>query len=91
MSIQNQYQVAAYNVSSGSTTIAATGNVTVHTVDFPKASAGIVRLADGDGSISRIIYPAASIGCMVLDASFANGLQVNAASADSFTVTYQIP
>lgn len=89
--LQPQFQLAAYNLASGSTIIAATGNVTVHTVNFPKASAGIVRLADGDGVVSKVIYPAASIGSLILDSSFANGLSVNAATADSFTVTYQIP
>lgn len=90
MAIQNQFQLRAYNAASGTVTVVTSGNVTIHSISFPKASAGIVKLANGDGS-TNIDFPAASIGSLILDGMFPNGLALNAASADSFTVAYQIP
>ena len=87
MATENQYQLAIVNAATGTTVVVSTGNVRVHSINFPKATSGIVKVANGDGS-TRIDFPAASIGSMILDAIFPVGLSVNAASAESFTVTY---
>ena len=90
MAIQNQYQ-KVFNIAAGSTVIQTSGNVTVHTIIFPKATAGLVYLTNGSDSTPLFTYPAASIGCHILDAGFANGLAVGAVSADAYIVTYQTP
>lgn len=88
--IENQYQLSAINATSGTLTVVAIGNVTVHTVNFPIATTGIVKVANGDGS-TNIDFPVGSIGSMRLDASFSKGLAIHAAASDSVSVTYQIP
>lgn len=90
MSIQNQYQ-KVFNVAAGSTVIQTAGNLTVHTLIFPKATAGLVYLTNGGDSTPLFTYPIASIGCHILDAGFASGLAIGANSADAYIVTYQTP
>lgn len=85
------YQLSYINTQT-TTTIAASGNVRLHTVNCPKATAGVITFEDITGS--PVIYftlPIGSIGCFILDASAPNGLKIVTASADIVITTYQIP
>ena len=88
--IQNQYQ-PTYISTNTDTVLAASGNISVHTVSFPKASAGAVTLKDKAGT-TYLVFPASTVaGSYRLDAVFANGLTVTTASADVVIVTTQTP
>lgn len=92
MAIQNQYQVV-FNTASGTALIQLGGNLTVHTLNFPKATTGIVYLTTGVGSGTTILWtiPSGAIGSLRFDSVFANGLAIGAVAADAYAVTYQTP
>lgn len=92
MAIQIQYQVA-FNTAAGSTIIQLGGNLTVHTLIFPKATTGLVYLATGVNTGTTILWtiPTGAIGSLRFDAGFANGLSIATAAADAYAVTYQTP
>lgn len=85
-----QFQYKA--ISTNTTTVfAASGNITVHTVCFPKATAGTVTFQDA-AAAAYITFPASTVaGTYRLDSVFGNGLSVVTASADNVVVTYKIP
>ena len=79
--MQNSSKIVG--ISTATTTTIGTGTVFVHTIDFPKATAGTVTLTDTAGS-TLFVYPAGSIGCKILDGTFGgDGLKCVTASADS--------
>ncbi len=92
MAIQNQYQVV-FNTASGTNLIQLGGNMTMHTLNFPKATSGVVYLTTGVGSGTTILWtiPAASIGSLRFDCSLVNGLAIGAVAADAYAVTWQTP
>ena len=92
MSIQNQYQVV-FNTASGTAIVQGKGNVTMHTINFPKATAGLVFLATNLSSGTSIVWtlPIATIGSLRFDCGFPDGLAVQANSADAYAVTFQTP
>lgn len=86
--IQPQY-VPTFITTATTTTIAGAGNITVHTISFPKATAGTVTVQNAAGD-SLFVFPVASIGSMILDIIFPVGLKIVTASADAVIVTTQV-
>jgi hypothetical protein len=81
-----QYKLNTVNQAVGGTTsIVASGNITVHTVSFPKATVG-TTLFYGSGNVLGATFPIGSIGCLVLDACFPNGLSVVTGSVNDFVL-----
>jgi hypothetical protein len=86
----SQY-VPKHIATSGTTIIAASGNITVHTVSFPKATVGTTVFSASDNTV-YCTWPIGSIGSMILDSSYGKGLIVNTGSAlDFITVTTDTP
>ncbi len=89
--MSNLNYVPKFIAASGTTVVAAAGNVTVHTVNFPRATVGTTIFA----SAANVVYgtfPIGSIGSIVLDAVFPNGLSVGTTSSlDFVTVTTETP
>ncbi len=87
-----QYKLNSVNQAAGSTTtVAALGNVTVHTVNFPKATVG-TTIFYSSALVAYNTFPIGSIGSMILDASYPNGLLVVTGSPlDFVTVTTDTP
>lgn len=84
-------QYTPTHITTATTTvIASSGNVTMHTISFPKATTGTVTVQNGAGS-SLMVYPVGSIGSMLLDAIYPNGLQIVTSAADAVVVTTQTP
>lgn len=83
--------VPKHIATAGTTVVAAAGNVTVHTVNFPKATVGTTIFA----SAANVVYgtfPIGSVGSLILDAVYPNGLSVGTTSAlDFITVTTDTP
>lgn len=77
--MQNIYR--PFFISTATDTPIGTGNVFVHTISFPKATAGIVTLEQTDGT-DYIALPVGTIGCLIFDSVFPSGLSVKTASAD---------
>lgn len=88
--IQNQYQLKVVNAATGTAVVVASGNATIHTVNFPKATSGVSYLTAADGTII-VTYPTGSIGSMRYDAAFPGGVSIGTVAADSVHVTYQAP
>lgn len=85
------YQLIAISTQT-TTTVAASGNVRIHTVICPKATTGTVTFEDIAGSpATYFVLPIGSIGCFILDASAPNGLKVVTSAADTVLINYQIP
>lgn len=85
-----QYKLNPIN-ASGTTVIAAAGNITVHTVSFPRATVGTTIFSPATGAAYQT-FPIGSIGCMILDAAYPSGLSVFSGSAQDFiTVTTDTP
>lgn len=79
------------HITTATTAVMATsGNVTVHSVNFPKATTGTLTLQSGTGG-SIMVFPIGSIGAMILDAVYPSGLQAVTSAEDSVVITYQIP
>lgn len=72
-------------ISTATDTAIGTGNVFVHTICFPKATAGIVTLEQTDGT-DYIALPVGTIGTLIFDSVFPSGLSVKTASADFLIV-----
>ncbi len=93
MAIQIQYQIA-FNTASGTLMIQPAGNLTVHTLNFPKATSGTVYLTTGGNTSGTAIIwtiPSGAIGSLILDAAFASGLAIGAVAADAYAITWQTP
>lgn len=85
------YQIGAITTQT-TTTVAASGNVRLHTVNFPKATSGTVTFEDISGSpVVYFTFPIGSIGCMILDGSCPNGLKIVTSAADTCVFAYQVP
>ena len=63
--------------------------VFIHTVVCPKALGGTATFQDKDGT-EYFVLPIASIGALILDANFPNGLSVVTSSGDTVLVTTSI-
>lgn len=88
MAIIPQFQ-ASYTATAATVAI-ATGQIMVHTVNFPKALAGTMSLTDTAGAITYAAFPVASIGSFLLDIVVGSGLKiVQGSAADQITVTWQ--
>jgi len=73
--------------ASGSTVV-GTGNVFVHSIIIPKASANTITLEDASGT-DYFVFPSATVaGCYIFDAVFPSGLTVTTAGADVGVVNY---
>lgn len=87
--IQPEFQLV-YNATSGTTVVVASGNVLVHTLVSPIASTGTILLKDATFA-TVASFPIGTIGTMILDAKFGNGLTMVKSASDSAGVTYQTP
>jgi len=81
--MQNSYTPTF--ISTATDTLIGTGTVFVHSISFPKATAGVVTLEAVDGT-DYIALPVGTIGCFVLDVAF-SGLSIKTASADFVIVS----
>ena len=68
-------------ISTATDTSIGTGNVFIHTICFPKATAGVVTLEQTDGT-DYIALPVGTIGTLIFDSVVAKGLSIKTASAD---------
>lgn len=85
--IQPEYQLA-YTATAATTTI-ATGNINLHTINIPKASAGALSYTDS-ADVQYFYLPTASIGTFICDCVLNNGLKiVQASAADYVTTTWK--
>lgn len=83
-----QYQLS-YTATAATVAI-GTGQIMIHTVNFPKALAGTVALTDTAGAITYAAFPVASIGSFRLDAVIGSGLKiVQGSAADQVSITWQ--
>jgi hypothetical protein len=82
--------IPKYISSAATTVIAASGNVTVHTVICPIALTGTATFQDKAAS-AYFVLPIGSIGSFRFDSMFANGLSVVTSAADKLVVTTQTP
>lgn len=90
--INPQYQLTAITTQTTTTIVSDSRNVTIHTVNCPKATTGTVTFNDITGSpVTYFVLPIGSIGSFVLDISCGNGLKVVTSAADTVLVTTQIP
>lgn len=87
--IQNQYQLK-YISTNATTVIAASGNLTLHTVSIPVATTGTITLQDKDGS-AYFVFPIGAVGPFRFDCICANGLSVVTSASDKVVFTYQTP
>lgn len=87
--IQPQF-IPKYIATATTTVIAATGNITVHTVVCPIALLGTATFQD-KAAAAYFVLPIGSIGSFLLDSSFANGLSVVTSAADKLVITTQTP
>ena len=79
------------NISTAATTsVVATGiNCEVHTINFPKNTAGTVKLVKAGTAISYADFPVATVaGTYILDAVCSNGLDIVTSATDAVIATY---
>lgn len=86
MAIIPQFQ-ASYTATATAQTLQSTGGIMVHTVSSPIATVGTYTAKDGAGSATYFVLPIGTIGSIVLDAIFPNGLQITQSSAADKTIT----
>lgn len=84
-----QYQ-NTYISTATTTTIAASGNITIHTVNCPIALTGTATFQDSAAS-AYFVLPIGSIGSFVLDSICPKGLSVVTSAGDKLIVTTQTP
>lgn len=87
--VENQYQ-AKYISTQTTTIIAASGNISIHTVNCPIALLGTATFQDA-AAAAYFVLPIGSIGSFRFDSSCGNGLSVVTSSADKLIVTTQTP
>lgn len=87
--IQPQY-VTTYISSATTTAIAASGNITIHTVVCPIALTGTATFQDSAAS-AYFVLPIGSIGSFRLDCACPKGLSVVTSAGDKLIVTTQTP
>lgn len=83
--IIEQYQ-QTYISSTTPAVIAASGNLTLHTVNIPKALSGTATFANAAAG-TYFVLPAASIGSLQFDCSLPSGLTVTLSAAETVIVT----
>lgn len=82
----------SYISTNTTTTIAASGNVKIHTVNCPIATTGTVTFEDITGTpVVYFVLPIGSIGSFILDSSAPNGLKIVTSAADVVITTYKLP
>jgi len=86
--IIQQYQ-QTYISSTTPAVIAASGNLTLHTVVVPKALSGTATFANS-AATTYFVLPAASIGSLQFDCSIPNGLTVTMSAAEKIIVTTKV-
>ncbi len=88
MSIIPQFQ-ASYTATAATVAVGTNG-IMVHTINFPKNSAGTVSLTDTAGN-TYVAFPAATVaGTYILDIVCNAGLKIVQGSAsDQITLTWQ--
>ena len=88
MAMIPQFQ-ASYTATATAQTLKATGGIMVHTVCSPIASVGTVTATDASSN-TLFVLPIGTIGSVLLDAVFPNGLIITQSSAsDKTIVTWQ--
>lgn len=90
--IQPQYQLTAITTQTTTVIEAGAKNLTIHTVNCPKATSGTVTFEDIAASPnSYFVLPIGSIGSLRFDSVCPNGLKVVTSAADTVLVTTQTP
>lgn len=86
-----RYQTS-YIATQTTTTVIASGNGEIHTVNCPIALTGTATFTDVAGSpATYFVLPIGSIGSFRLDVSTPNGLKVVTSAADKVITTYRAP
>lgn len=86
-----QYQ-NTYISTATTTTVAAAGNITVHTINCPIALIGTATFQDvATSPATYFVLPIGTIGSIRLDSVFANGLKIVTSAGDKLIVTTQTP
>lgn len=88
--IQPQY-VQTYITTATTTTIQASGNITIHTVNCPIALTGTATFQDTGSPTTYFVLPIGSIGSFKFDSACNKGLAVVTSAADKLIVTTQTP
>ncbi len=77
-----------YISSATTTNIQPAGNCYIHTVNCPIALTGTAKFQDRAGSpVEYFTLPIGSIGSLILDAVFPNGLSVVTSAGDKLIIT----
>jgi hypothetical protein len=88
MALIPQFQITS--ISTNTTTSLAAGGIMIHTIVAPIAAGGTITLTDYAGSpATYLILPIGTIGTMLLDAVFPNGVKVVTSASDKVLVTWQ--
>lgn len=89
--MDERYQ-AAYIATQTTTTVVASGNSVIHTVNIPIATTGTVTFEDIAVSPNTyFVLPIGSVGSFRFDSSAPNGLKVVTSAADKVIITYKAP